>query len=71
MNRAGRKKKDMEKVKKMKIRKIDKDKKQYLELLLLGDEHESMIDRYLEKGDMYGPRISSTGGVRFVDDTDE
>ena len=53
MNRAGRKKKDMEKVKKMKIRKIDKDKKQYLELLLLGDEQESMIDRYLEKGDMY------------------
>ena len=38
---------------KMKIRKIDKDKKQYLELLLLGDEQESMIDRYLEKGDMY------------------
>ena len=34
MNRAGRKKKDMEKVKKMKIRKIDKDKKQYLELLV-------------------------------------
>ena len=53
MNRAGRKKKDMEKVKKLKIRKIDKDKKQYLELLLLGDEQESMIDRYLEKGDMY------------------
>ena len=43
----------MEKVKKLKIRKIDKDKKQYLELLLLGDEQESMIDRYLEKGDMY------------------
>lgn len=24
-----------------------------------------------KRGDMYGPRISSTGGVRFVDDTDE
>ncbi len=37
----------------MKIIKTDRDKKRYLELLLLGDEQESMIDRYLEKGDMY------------------
>lgn len=28
-------------------------KKQYLELLLLGDEQESMIDRYLEWGEMF------------------
>ena len=28
-------------------------KKQYLQLLLLGDEQESMIDRYLERGEMF------------------
>lgn len=33
----------------MKIIKTDRDKKRYLELLLLGDEQESMIDRYLER----------------------
>ncbi|WP_305767117.1 GNAT family N-acetyltransferase [Candidatus Epulonipiscium viviparus] len=30
-----------------------KNKKQFLELLLLADEQESMIDRYLENGTMY------------------
>ena len=34
----------------MRIRKIEKDKKQYLPLLLLGDEQEEMIDRYLGYG---------------------
>ena len=29
------------------------DKKQYLDLLLLADEQENMIDRYLDKGKMY------------------
>ena len=29
------------------------DKKHYLPLLLLGDEQESMIDRYLERGEMF------------------
>jgi Predicted P-loop ATPase fused to an acetyltransferase len=37
----------------MRIEKIQADKKHYLALLLLGDEQESMIDRYLERGDMY------------------
>jgi ribosomal protein S18 acetylase RimI-like enzyme len=37
----------------MKIRKVEKDKKQYLDLLLLADEQEDMIDRYLERGTMY------------------
>ena len=36
-----------------KITRITHDKKQYLPLLLLGDEQESMIDRYLERGDLY------------------
>lgn len=37
----------------MEIRKIDDDKKRFLPLLLLGDEQESMIDRYLESSDMF------------------
>ena len=37
----------------MEILKITSGKKKYLELLLLGDEQESMIDRYLERGDMF------------------
>ena len=37
----------------MKIRKVEKDKKKYLALLLLADEQEDMIDRYLERGTMY------------------
>ena len=37
----------------MEIRKITSCKKDYLPLLLLGDEQESMIDRYLERGTLY------------------
>lgn len=37
----------------MRIYKVLKDKKQYLDLLLLADEQEDMIDRYLERGTMY------------------
>lgn len=37
----------------MNIEKITDNKKQYLDLLLLADEQEDMIDRYLEKGDMF------------------
>ena len=32
---------------------ITQNKKQYLDLLLLADEQESMIDRYLERGELY------------------
>lgn len=35
------------------ITEIDKDKKQYLPLLLIGDESEIMIDRYLDNGTLY------------------
>ena len=38
---------------KMKIIEITENKKQYLDLLLLADEQENMIDRYLNKGRMY------------------
>ena len=37
----------------MSIQFITIDKKHYLPLLLLADEQESMIDRYLERGDLY------------------
>lgn len=37
----------------MRIEKITGNKKQYLDLLLLADEQEDMIDRYLESGDMF------------------
>lgn len=37
----------------MNIREVHENKKQFLSLLLLADEQESMIDRYLEKGTMY------------------
>ena len=37
----------------MEITELRDNKKQYLDLLLLADEQEDMIDRYLEKGKMY------------------
>ncbi len=37
----------------MEFVKITENKKAYLELLLLADEQESMIDRYLERGELY------------------
>ncbi len=37
----------------MKIIEITENKKEYLDLLLLADEQEDMIDRYLEIGKMY------------------
>ena len=37
----------------MEIKKVISDKKEFLDLLLLADEQESMVDRYLERGDMF------------------
>ncbi len=37
----------------MQTLKITENKKQYLDLLLLADEQESMIDRYLSAGDLW------------------
>lgn len=37
----------------MEIKTVKEDKKQFLDLLLLADESESMIDKYLERGDMF------------------
>lgn len=47
----------------MEIHEVTSDKKRYLDLLLLGDEQESMIDRYLERGTMY---VLEDGGVQAV-----
>lgn len=40
---------------------VTENKKRYLPLLLLADEQEDMIDRYLERGTMY---VLEDGGVR-------
>lgn len=45
----------------MRIQKVQENKKQYIELLLLADEQENMIDSYLEKGTMY---VLDDGGVK-------
>ena len=45
----------------MEIRKVETDKKRYLDLLLPVDEQEDMVDRYLERGTMY---VLEDGGVR-------
>lgn len=45
----------------MRIREITEDKKRYLDLLLLADEQESMIDRYLDRGTMF---VLDDGGVK-------
>lgn len=37
----------------MKIIEVTENKKQYLDLLLLADEQEDMVDRYLDRGRMY------------------
>ena len=41
------------KVRLMKIIEIKENKKQYLDLILLADEQEDMVDRYLDSGKMY------------------
>ena len=47
----------------MQIREVPTNNKAYLELLLLADEQEDMIDRYLEDGTLY---VLEDGGVRGV-----
>lgn len=45
----------------MTIRKVTEHKKRFLDLLLLADEQESLIDRYLERGVLY---VLEDGGVK-------
>lgn len=56
----------------IRIERITENKKQYLDLLLLGDEQESMIDRYLDAGDLfvlYDADLRAVCVVTHVDDT--
>ena len=52
----------------MRIFRVDTDKKRYLELLLLADEQEDMIDRYLEDGTLYVLEDEGIKGVCVVTD---
>lgn len=47
----------------MSITQVTDNKKQYIDLLLLADEQESMIDRYLERGEMF---LLEDNGVKSV-----
>ena len=50
---------------------VDTGKKRYLPLLLLGDEQESMIDRYLDRGEMFVMRNREDKPVAIAVVTDE
>lgn len=45
----------------MEIRKVTGNKKEYIDLLLLADEQESMVDKYLARGEMF---VLDDGGVK-------
>ncbi|MEY8403170.1 GNAT family N-acetyltransferase [Oscillospiraceae bacterium 44-34] len=55
----------------MEIREIVTDKKRYLPLLLLADEQESMIDRYLDRGTMFVLTDGTVVGECVVTDEGE
>ena len=52
----------------MEIRVIEKDKKNFLDLLLLADEQEEMIDRYLERGTLFALYDSDLKSICVVTD---
>lgn len=54
----------------MRIEKITHNKKRYLDLLLLADEQEDMIDRYLDCGDMFALYDDDLKTVCVVEATD-
>ena len=47
----------------MEIKLVREDKKRFLDLLLLADEQESMIDKYLERGELFA---LYDGGLKSV-----
>ncbi|OJU48059.1 MAG: GNAT family N-acetyltransferase [Bacteroidales bacterium 45-6] len=47
----------------MNITQQTENKKQYLDLLLLADEQESMIDRYLERGELF---VLDDNGIKAI-----
>lgn len=50
------------------ITEIESNKKKYIDLLLLADEQEDMIDRYLERGTMYVLQDEDVKAVCVVTD---
>jgi Predicted P-loop ATPase fused to an acetyltransferase len=50
----------------MKIEKVTENKKQFLDLLLLADEQENMIDKYLPSGDLFALYDSDLKSVKSV-----
>lgn len=52
----------------MDIREVTSNKRDYLPLLLLGDEQESMIDRYLDRGTLYVLDDQGVKGLCVVTD---
>lgn len=50
----------------MKIEIIKENKKRFLDLLLLADEQENMIDKYLERGIMFGIYDNGLKGICVV-----
>ncbi|AKG73122.1 GNAT family N-acetyltransferase [Salinicoccus halodurans] len=50
------------------IKQVLEDKKKYLDLLLLADEQENMIDRYLERGEMFVLESEDVKAVCVVTD---
>ncbi len=46
------------------IKIVESGKKDYIDLLLLADEQESMIDRYLERGELFA--LFDDGGLKSV-----
>lgn len=55
----------------MYISQVTDNKKQYLDLLLLADEQESMIDRYLDRGDMFVLKDNGVKAICVVTDEGE
>lgn len=55
----------------MKIKRILGDKKQFLDLLLLADEQEDMIDKYLERGDVFALYDGDLKSICVVTKEDE
>ncbi len=47
----------------MEIARVTENKRRYLDLLLLGDEQESMVDRYLERGELF---VLDDRGIKAV-----
>lgn len=50
----------------MRVVPVVTDKKRYLDLLLLGDEQESMIDRYLERGELFACFVAEGSAPKAV-----